>query len=402
KGNFTLSVPGEQVTLVISFLGYDPKEVPAKAGEPVSIRLSPENESLEEVVVVGYGTQKRVNLTGAVGTAGSERLESRPIANTGEGLQGVVPNLNITVYNGDPTESTDFNIRGYESINGGSPLVLVDGVPMDINRINPNDIESISVLKDAAAAAVYGARAAFGVVLVETKRGQTGKVNISLNTQWSLAKPIFHMDMVTDPHEFVLARNQANMRTNGVPTYDADMIEGTKAWSENPETATEWGVVDGVLRFYGYNDYQNRIMTDFAPTSQHDLTISGGSENSTYYISVGHLSKDGYLKPGNNEKFKRYNVLMKGQFKVSDWLTLDEKIVFNSENSDKPHFYNWDVNINSLARVSPIMPIQFPDLEYYLEPGDRGNFEEYIGMYFGGTNFFPYLLEGGRTTYTNN
>jgi len=206
------------------------------------------------------------------------------------------------------------------------------------------------------------------------------------------------MDPMTDPHQFVLARNQANIRTNGVPTYDQDMIDGTRAWSEDPANAPEWGVVDGNLRFYGFNDYQESIMTDFAPTHQHDLTISGGTENSNYYVSFGHLSKDGYLRE-NNEQFRRYNILMKGEFKVNDWLTLDEKVMLNVQTNDQPAFYNWDVNINSLARVPPNRPIQFPDLPFYLNPGDREQYEQYIGMYFGGTNFFPYLLDGGRESF---
>jgi TonB-linked SusC/RagA family outer membrane protein len=399
-GHYEIMAPADG-KLIISFISYKTATIPIQGRSIINVTLEEDAQILNEAVVVGYGTQEKVNLTGAVGLAKSERLENRAVANVGEALQGVIPNLNITVRNGDPTAGIDFNIRGYESINGGSPLILVDGVPMDLNRINPNDIESISVLKDAAAAAVYGARAAFGVVLIETKKGKSGKVKVSLNTQWSLAKPIFNMDPVTDPYEYVLARNEANIRTNGVPSFDADMVAGTKAWSENPDTAPAWGVVDGNLRFYGYNNYHNEIMTDFAPTNQHDLTISGGSENSTYYVSLGHLSKDGYLRH-NNETFKRYNVLMKGEFKVTDWLTLNEKIVFNSQNSDKPHFYNWDVNINSLARVPPTMPIQFPDLDSYLEPGDHDKYEQYIGKYFGGTNFFPYLMDGGRTTFTNN
>jgi TonB-linked SusC/RagA family outer membrane protein len=400
-GRYTLRLPNPNATLVVSFIGYLRQEVAVGGRSTLDIVLDVDTRALEEVVVVGYGTQEKVNLTGAVGVAGSERLALRPIASAGEGLQGVVPNLNVNVRNGDPAAPITFNVRGFESINGGAPLVLVDNVPMDLNRINPNDIESVSVLKDASAAAVYGARAAFGVVLVTTKSGKAGKVNVSLNSQFSLAKPIFNMDVVTDPHEFVLARNQANIRTTGIPTYDDDMVEGTRAYSQNPGTARQWGVVNGVLRYYGNNDYQRQIMTDLAPTHQHDVSISGGGENSRFFASLGHFSKDGYLRY-NNEKFKRYNVLLKADFKVNKWLSLDEKVIFNSQNSDKPHFYNWDVNINSLARVPPIMPIQFPDLEYYVTPGDREKYAPYIGKYFGGTNFFPYLLDGGRTTFTNN
>ncbi|KAA9347062.1 SusC/RagA family TonB-linked outer membrane protein [Larkinella humicola] len=400
-GKYTLKLPGANASLVVSFIGYLKQEIAVGGRSTLDIALEVDTKALEEVVVVGYGTQEKVNLTGAVGIADSKRLQNRPIASVGEGLQGVIPNLNIGVRNGDPAQPITFNIRGYESINGGSPLILVDNVPMDLNRVNPNDIESISVLKDASAAAVYGARAAFGVVLVTTKSGKSGKINVSLNTQFSLAKPIFNMDVVTDPYQFVQARNQANIRSSGVPAYDDDMVAGTKAFSENPATAPQWKVVNGVLRFYGYNDYQNSIMTDYAPTSQHDLSVSGGTDKARYLVSLGYFSKDGYLRY-NNEKFKRYNMLMKADFEVNEWLKLDSKVIFNSQNSDKPHFYNWDVNINSLARVNPIAAIQFPDLEYYITPGDREKYAPYIGKYFGGTNFFPYLLDGGRTTFTNN
>ena len=403
-GKYTLKVPNSNnTTLVVSFIGYLKQEIAVAGRSVVNLSLEIDTKALEEVVVVGYGVQEKVNLTGAVGTADSKRLMNRPIANAGEGLQGVIPNLNVNVRNGDPAAAVTFNIRGYESINGGSPLVLVDNVPMDLNRINPNDIESISVLKDASAAAVYGARAAFGVVLVTTKSGKSGKVTVNFGTQTSLAKPIFNMDVVTDPYEFVQARNAANIRTSGVPSYDADMVAGTKAYSENPATAPQWKVVNGALRYYGFNDYQNQIMTDYAPTNQSDLSVSGGSDKSKFFVSLGYFSKDGYLKEkSKNEAFKRYNILVKADFKVNDWLSLDEKVVFNSENSNKPHFYNWDVNINSLARVPPIMPIQFPDLPFYVTQGDREKYAPYIGKYFGGTNFFPYLKDGGRTTYTNN
>jgi TonB-linked SusC/RagA family outer membrane protein len=401
EGKFQLNLPNANTTLVFSFVGYGSKEIVVGNQTALDVNLTIEDKVLNEVVVVGYGTQQKVNLTGAVGVADAKRIENRPIANAGEGLQGVIPNLNITVRNGDPSVSPTFNVRGFESINGGSPLILVDNVPMDINRINPNDIESISVLKDASAAAVYGARAAFGVVLVTTKSGKAGKIQVNFGSQFSLAKPIFNMDVVTDPYEFVNARNMANIRTNGNPSYDPDFVAATKKYSENPIPANEWGVVNGRLQYYGYNRYQEQIMTDYAPTNQQDLSIAGGSEKSKFFVSIGRYSKDGYLS-SNNEKFKRYNILLKADFQVNKFLNLDSKVVFNSQSSDKPHFYNWDVNINSLARVNPIQPIQFPDLEYYITPGDRDKYAQYIGNYFEGTNFFPYLKNGGRETFTRN
>ena len=331
-----------------------------------------------------------------------KRLEKRPIVDAGQGLQGVIPNLNVGIRNGDPTTKASFNIRGFTSINGGSPLILVDGVPMELELINPDDIASVTVLKDAAASAIYGARAAFGVILVETKKGKGKKVNVSLSTEQSLAKPIFLMDPVTNPYDYVTAYNQASMRTTGQPAFDSDYVAGTKQWVENPTYENAWKVYNGNMRFYGYNNYQHRLITDFAPQQKYDLSVSGSTDKVNFYASFGYLNKDGYLKMSSkNEKFKRYNVLLKTDIKVNNWLSLDEKIVFNSQASNKPHFYNWDVNINSTARESPIALVEFPDLPYYVNQGDHDKYAQYIGMYFGQTNFFPYLQDGGRETFTN-
>jgi len=396
-GSYTLDVPDDATVLVFSYTGFETQEVAIDGRSAIDIVLGESVTALNEVVVVGYGTQKKANLTGAVSAISSEELESRPIASVGQGLQGLIPNLNISVRNGDPTRSVDFNIRGYESINGGSPLILVDGVPMDLERINPNDIASVNVLKDASAAAVYGARAAFGVILVETKKGKSGKINITLSTEQSAAKPIFNMDPVTDPYKYVQARNAASLRTNGAPGFSEAFMAGTKAFSDG--TGPAWAVVDGVLQHYGYNNYQNRLMTDFAPQQKYDMSISGATDKASYYVSFGALNKDGYIDSEQNENFKRYNGLMKAEFKVNDWLSLDEKIVINNQLSDKPHFYNWDVNINTVARVNPVLAIDFPDLDYYITPGDREQFAPFIGKHFSSVNFFPYLEQGGRETF---
>jgi TonB-linked SusC/RagA family outer membrane protein len=375
-----------------------PQEVTVMAQTIIDISLAAEALGIDEVVVVGYGTQKKVNLTGAVGKATSERLENRPIASVGHGLQGVIPGLNVTIRNGDPTERAEYNIRGFESINGGAPLILVDGTPMELDHINPNDIESVNVLTDAAASAIYGSRAAFGVILVETKKGKSGKVDVSLSTELSWAKPIFLMDVVSDPYTFVQAKNEALIRADYGP-FDDDYVQGTKRWSENPTHENAWSVYNGELRFYGNNNYQNELITNFAPQQKYDMNISGGSERASYYISFGYLNKDGYLNhKEKNEHYKRYNAVVNVDFKVAEWLGLDSKVAFNAEYSDKPHVYI-NNNIRTIAMVSPIRPIQFPDLPYYVEPGDREKYEQYIGMYFGG-NFWPYLLDGGRNTFT--
>jgi len=402
-GTFSITNVNPDATLVFSFVGMTPQEIAVGTKTEFNVSMVSESIGLDEVVAIGYGTQKKANLTGSVGMATAERLENRPIVSTGQGMQGVIPNLNITFQNGDPASSANFNVRGFESINGGNPLILVDGVPMDLERLNPNDIASVTVLKDAAAGAVYGARAAFGVILVETKKGKSGKIRVTLSTEQSMSKPIYLIDPVEDPYLFVTEWNKANVRTSGNPSYDDNYVQGTKKYSENPVPENEWGVYNGELRYYGFNDYQNKLITDFAPQQKYDMNISGSTEKSNYYVSFGYLNKDGYLKnEEKNESYERYNVMMKADFKINDWLTLEEKIVFNSQVSDKPHFYNWDVNINTSARKKPIEPLTFPDLPYYLAEGDRDKYAQYIGMGFGAVNFMPYLEQGGRETFTTN
>lgn len=399
-GSYSITVADDAI-LEFSYTGYQTVEIPVNGQTVIDINMT-EGNTLDEIIVVGYGSQKKVNMTGAVTAISGEVLESRPIANVGEGLQGVIPNLNVDIRNGDPAAAIDFNIRGYESINGGAPLILVDGVPMDLNKLNPNDIASISVLKDASAAAVYGARAAFGVVLVETKDGKSGDVRVSFGAEYAASKPILFIDPITDPHQYVLARDLATYRTNGAG-FSQEVIDGTKRYSENPTLDNAWEVVDGNLNFYGYNNYQEQIITNTSPQAKYDMSISGGSEKSSYYVSLGYLSKDGYLKnKEKNEKFKRYNALIKGDFDVNNWFSLDSRLLVTTEKSDKPHFYNWDVNINTTARVNPINPITFPDLDFYLTPGDRDQYEQYIGMHFQSVNFLPYLEQGGRDTWTRN
>ena len=407
NGSYTIGVPSGSEILVFSSVGYITQEIEIGTQTQINLNLVTDVTSLDEIVVVGYGTQQKVNLTGAVGVAKGEVLADRPIVNVGEGLQGVVPNLNVGIRNGDPADTrTDFNIRGFNSINGGQPLILIDGVPGNLNRLNPTDIENISVLKDAAASAIYGARAAFGVVLVTTKKGKKGdKINVSFGAEFAAAKPIMFIDPIKDPHEYVKARDLATYRTNG-SGFDQDYIDGTQAWSNaspDQRDALAWGVFNGTLRFYGYNGYQEQLLTDYAPQQKYDMSVSGATDRASYYVSFGHLNKDGYLKnSGKNENFKRYNALLKGEFKINEWLTMDSRALITTEKSDKPHFYNWDVNINTTARVNPLNPITFPDLPFYQTPGDRDQYEPFIGQHFQSVNFLPYLEQGGRDTFTKN
>lgn len=399
-GDYTISGVSNSSVLIFSFVGMERQEI--LVGEQTTINVEMKNSTigLEEVVAIGYGTQKKANLTGSVGVATAERLENRPIVSVGQGLQGVIPNFNITISNGDPTETADFNIRGMESINGGSPLILVDGVPGDMDKLNPNDIESVTVLKDAAAAAVYGARAAFGVVLVETKKGTKGKMKVTLAAEESITTPISLIDPINDPYDAAVAWNLATERTSGTQKYDDDYLAGFLAWKNDPTFENEWGVYDGDLRHYGYTDYKSMTIADWSLQQKYDMNISGATDDASYYVSFGYIDKEGWanLPRDENYMYKRYNTLMKADFKINEWMTLDEQVTWTSEHSDEPHFYNWDVNINTIARVQPNHMVTFPDLPYYLEPGDHDDYLQYIGQDFISLNALPYWEDGGRDT----
>ncbi|SHF20754.1 TonB-linked outer membrane protein, SusC/RagA family [Mariniphaga anaerophila] len=397
-GEYTLANVPDGATLVFSFVGMKAQEV--VVGNKTSINISMEEETigLDEVVAIGYGTQKKANLTGAVGIANAERLENRPIASTGHGLVGVIPNLNVSIRSGDPTARAEFNIRGFESINGGSPLVLVDGVPMDLDLVNPNDIATVNVLKDASSAAVYGARAAFGVVLVETKKGKEG-LKIQLSSETSLSKPIFHMDLISSSYEYAQQRQSLYEDVGRVWINDTRMAM-LKNYYDNPTSENEWTVLNGQMYYNGNTDFLNYMLADFAPQQKYDLNISGASEKASYYFSLGYMNKKGYLKnKESNLDYDRFNVLLKADFKLTDWLSLDPKIVLNAEFNDEPHFYANDRALNTIVRLTPDTPVKFPDLPYYLEPGDHDDWAQYIGMYFVGARNAPFAHNGGRDLY---
>ena len=200
NGSFTLTLPAltAEAMLEVSFIGFDSYKSAVGSRTFFDVVLTYAQQSIDEVVVVGYGVQKKANLTGAVATVSQKELKDRPVSNVGRALQGVIPNLNVTLSSGQPGAGATYNIRGTTSPNGGSPLVLIDGVETYPDRINSNDIESITVLKDASSAAIYGARGAFGVILITTKSGKYNeKAEVSYNGYFSVSSPTTSTDYET-------------------------------------------------------------------------------------------------------------------------------------------------------------------------------------------------------------
>lgn len=402
EGGFSLDV-GEGASIRISCIGYAEQTVPTAGKTRFSLVLEEDAKALDEVVVVGYGTQKKVNLTGAVGVADSERLENRTITSLGQGLQGVIPGLNISYSSGDPDEAADYNIRGFESINGGAPLILVDGVPMDIEKVNPNDVKSVSVLKDASSAAIYGARAAFGVILVETKRGEAGKPKMKFSAQWTLQKAIFPgYEPVTAGGTARKIFSDAYKLTTGKQLLPQEVIDAALAYQEmeNPTPDDAWLCHGNVLYPLDNTYMKDLAMRDFAPQRQYDFNVSGASERASYYVSLGIIDKEGFFRYGN-EKYNRYNALSNIRFKINDWISLEEKISFTSVENNLPHNYNNQWYYQSIAKHF-YSPHTFPDLTYYVEPGDHDKYAHLIGMHLDNRNPLPYLKKGGRDVSTQN
>ena len=234
NGNFNITVPNDNATLQITYVGYEPYEVTVGSQRNLKIKLNPASDMLKEVVVVAFGTQKKINATGAVKTIGDEVLESRPITNAVQGLQGAISGLNITNdVGGELGAEMKINIRGVGSIGEGSsssPLVLIDGMEGDLSTINPNDIENISVLKDGASASIYGSRAPFGVILVTTKKGRTGfNVNYTGNVRFQ--QPINVPNMV-DGLTYALAVNDALINAGGSARFGTTQLDKIRAYTQ--------------------------------------------------------------------------------------------------------------------------------------------------------------------------
>ncbi|MCD2422634.1 SusC/RagA family TonB-linked outer membrane protein [Niabella pedocola] len=353
-GRFFIDAP-ENGTLEFSYVGYITREVKINATDLGNIQLVPGDKNLDEIVVVGFGVQKKVNLTGAVDMITSKQLESRPIANLGAGLQGLIPNLNITISNGRATTNPNFNIRGFTSINGGDPLIIVDNIPYtmaEVARINPNDVETVSVLKDAAAGAIYGARASFGVVLITTKKAKGSKLNVALNAMVGYRSLGKLPDFITDPYEVMDIKNEA-----GKPLYNLypeAAREYAKKRSEDPSlpaviisptNANNWA-------YYGSTDWLKEAYNNSAPTYNANLSISKRSDKLSYYFSGDYYRQDGLLKFGN-DTYKRYNVRGKIDFDVTRWLRFSNNTLLTSTDYEAPvsldgDFF-WNVNrTNSL------------------------------------------------------
>ena len=351
-GKFSLSGIEKGQVIRISFVGYKTQEINYNGQPTVNVSLKEDSETLEEVVVVGFGTQKKANLTGAVASVSSDELKNKPVANIGQALQGVIPNLNVSATSASPGAVPSFNVRGGTSMSNsggkwhveeGSPLILVDGVQMDaayLNMLNPNDIESISLLKDAASAAIYGARATYGVMLVTTKSGtkeQAPNVTYNFNMQWNTTA---NKPDIMDSYTLQLAENERTEWTgNSVSDWNNQLLEAKKNWLEHPETAPRWIYKPGSTTDFAWVMSMNpfdEVVRKWTPMQKHTASISGGTKKSRYYISLGFQKQEGMYKVNTDEQ-KRFNGLMSIDTEINNWFSLNSKISYNVSNLDEPY-----------------------------------------------------------------
>lgn len=400
-GDFSLSGVTKGSILVVSFVGYQNTEVKWN-GQPLTIVLKEDTKVLDEVVVVGYGTQKKANLSGAVAAVDGKVLQDRPITNIGQGLQGVVPNLNITMNNGGaPGATSSFNIRGNTSLNGGSPLVLVDNVQMDANLVNPDDIESISVLKDAASASIYGARAAYGVILITTKKGKKSDkptVSLSATGYWQSPALIFHN---VNSMQYLTMMDEAYQNDGGsghyfksqVYQYAEDYFNGkydSPVFFDTAYDTYKYG-------YCGNTDWWDELYkTSFSQI--YTANISGGNDRTTYYASVSMNDQGGILKAGD-DKYNKYNANVNISSNITKWLNVSAKIAHTY--TDELHPTGGTTAMNSTAYsglssysgmmkgdLSPLMPVKHPDGHY----AGQGSY----------TNPVAIMEQGGNAQYKQN
>ena len=340
-GYYNISAKQGQV-LVVSSIGYVEQEITVGVSNVINVVLKTDNELLDEVVVVGYGVQKKVNLTGSVSVVESEDLVGRTSSNTSNLLVGVVPNMNVTNDNGRPGDGSSINIRGVNSISSSAgPYVLVDGIEGNIDRVNPNDIESISVLKDASSAAIYGAKAAFGVILITTKSGGDGKAHVDYNGRFSFHTPAVSTDYETRGyysaaladlfHETYQGTRFTNY--NDEDYYELYIRRNDK--TEHPDRP--WVMVkDGKYKYYANMDWYHYFFNDTRPTNEHNVSVYGGNQKLNYRLSAGYYHQDGVIRPGKGDEYTRYNMRSRIQSQVNKWLKVSNN---TSYYQDKYPYY---------------------------------------------------------------
>ena len=371
-GNFVLRLSAAGASISISYVGYVSQTVKATPDKPLHVVLQEDNQLLDEVVVVGFGSQKKVNLTGAVTSVTSEQLSSRPVSNVSQALQGLVPGMNFS-YGGDGgrlDQNMSVNIRGVGTIDNGSesgsnasPLILIDGMAGDMNALNPQDIESISILKDASASSIYGSRAAFGVVLITTKRGKAGKVSINYNNNFRWSQAI-NMPEVADAYSYATYFNTMKLNDGDTAQFPEWRMQNIRDYLDGKRTETTTPSADNPSRWDWIGntntDWYDVVFGGAAFSQEHSLSVSGGTEKIKYYFSANFLDQNGLIRI-RRDQMKRYTVSGRIDAQLFPWLQMSYNTKFIRRDYMQPTALNDNMLYHNIAKRWPMEPTVDPN-----------------------------------------
>lgn len=371
EGKFSLKVPAN-AQIIVSCVGYITKKIPVSDERVLNIMLMEDTRLLDEVVVVGYGTQKKVNLTGAVASVQSSEISNRTASDVSNLLAGIAPGLTAIQRSGQPgVDGSEFIIRGIGSFNSVSPLIIVDGIPGDIGMLDANDIESISILKDAASAAIYGVRAANGVILITTRKGAEGRLRLSYSGYAGFQKPTRLPEWVSS-EEFAILYNEALLNDGLTAKYTAADIKGF-AESRNPDI------------YPNSNQTKALLSTENGFQHNHHIQLDGGTSKSRYNVSLGYLDRNGLIAQTN---FKRYTLRGNLDFDISARINFGLNFSYVRQDKQQPY-----VSIGELVhysyRETPVTPIKWSN-------GDRWV------AFMNEHNSVAQAIDGGYDQYSDN
>jgi TonB-linked SusC/RagA family outer membrane protein len=372
KGEFSLTVQDNAI-LEISYLGFETQEVAVNGQTLIHVIMKEDTHALDEVVVVGYSTIKRENLTGAVSQIRGERLENRSVTNVQQALQGTVANLNIISSSGGAPGSTpSINIRGYTGLGTSqSPLVVIDGIQGgDINSVNMTDVESISVLKDAASAAIYGSSAPYGVIIINTKKGKgSQKPTITYNNNIGFKQTI-NLPTMMNSLDWANGFNEAAANAGRSPIFDEEALERIKDYQAGKITdETIKNPTAGRDEWYAWNkgnannDWFKIYYKDYSFSQQHNVGVSGGGNHNNYYVGLGYNQQDGMYNYGD-DIYKRYNVRTNFSSDLTKWFTFNFRSAFTRHAYDTPNTYSNTTGGNYMHQIGrkwPTVPLFNPD-----------------------------------------
>jgi TonB-linked SusC/RagA family outer membrane protein len=371
NGSFSIEVPDKQAILVFSFVGYETQEVVAGVKDELNITLKIDEKALAEVVVVGFGTQKKINLTGAVDVISDKQIQNRQSPTISQLLQGQSPGLSFSTdgHGFRPGAEMAINIRGIGSLNGGAPFVLIDGIPGDMNRLNPQDVESVSVLKDAAASAIYGARAPYGVILITTKSGgKDEKISVTYSGNVTSATPQ-RLPKMPDSYTYARVMNEAGVNGGG-RVHTNEVVDRIIAFQNQdwnflkkltvpnathfetvPLANGTWGLNQNSHANYDwFKEYYGRGLNH-----QHNLSVRGGTKSTSYYFSAGYFDQEGVLKYGT-DTFDRINLMGKIKTSIASWwdFTYQPRLMKSSRISPNPQAgEDYSIIFHQIARTRP-------------------------------------------------